>query len=168
MKRILTLVICSALLMLWVRSLTAEQNISSESPANQYNVLISDNIFLHSASVLSFDVQAFLDTLPGPLKDYSEDVEDQSWSAAIGCHFWWLWRRQILVENCLHVCTRLTSGQCSSDKIAPLSASFSVLPSPVNSFVRRSSTSRMGSSPCDALISSASPSAIVVCRDFEH
>jgi hypothetical protein len=53
----------------------------ADSTEDQYQILISDNVFLHSASVLSFDIQAFLNTMPGPLKNYSEEINDRSWSA---------------------------------------------------------------------------------------
>ena len=47
-----------------------------------YGILISDSLFLYSPGVLDFDVQAFLDTQPGPLAGYVEEIDGGSWSAA--------------------------------------------------------------------------------------
>jgi hypothetical protein len=48
----------------------------------EFAALISDRLFLYSDSVQDFDVQAFLDTLPGPLKNYSEQLDGETMSAA--------------------------------------------------------------------------------------
>lgn len=49
---------------------------------DDYEILISDSLFLYSPSILDFDVQAFLDTRPGPLSGYVEEIDGDSWSAA--------------------------------------------------------------------------------------
>jgi len=68
--------------MLQANSSTAQQSLSFDSLEDQHPVLVSDNLFLYSSSVLSFNIQAFLNTLPGPLKNYSEELDGQPWSAA--------------------------------------------------------------------------------------
>src|SRR3972149_4749486 len=63
---------------------------SSITPSNppfapseaEFTALISDRLFLYSDSVQDFQVQAFLDTLPGRLKDYSEQLDGETISAA--------------------------------------------------------------------------------------
>ena len=82
MKRLLALIFSSAILIIWAKGSTAGQSTFGEPPENMYSALISDDLFLYSSSVLSFDTQAFLNTQPGPLKDYAEEVYDQSWSAS--------------------------------------------------------------------------------------
>lgn len=54
--------------------------IELENNLNQE--LISINQFLYSSDVLKFDIQGFLKKQPGPLKDFSEIVDGQVWSAA--------------------------------------------------------------------------------------
>jgi hypothetical protein len=49
---------------------------------DQAEILISDSLFLYSPSVLAFDVQAFLDDQAGPLSDYVEEIDGQTWPAA--------------------------------------------------------------------------------------
>lgn len=62
--------------------MTAQQSSYANSLERQFPSLISDNLFLYSSAVLSFDTEAFLNTLPGPLKDYTEELDDKVWSAA--------------------------------------------------------------------------------------
>lgn len=54
----------------------------SSTGDDRLGVLISDSLFLYSPSVLGFDIQAFLDTQPGPLAGYVEEIDGESWSAA--------------------------------------------------------------------------------------
>jgi hypothetical protein len=43
--------------------------------------LISNDLFLFAPDVLSFDIQSFLDSQPGPLKTYQEQVNGEPWTA---------------------------------------------------------------------------------------
>ncbi|HSG15556.1 MAG TPA: PA14 domain-containing protein [Anaerolineae bacterium] len=45
-------------------------------------MLVSDGLFLYASSVLDFDTQAFLETQPGPLAGYVEEVNGEPWTAA--------------------------------------------------------------------------------------
>jgi len=47
-----------------------------------YGALISDSLFLYAPSVLQFDIQEFLETQPGPLANYTEEIDRRSWTAA--------------------------------------------------------------------------------------
>jgi thermitase len=49
---------------------------------DNYGTLLSNSLFLYSPSVLNFDVQTFLDNQPGPLKNYTEEIDNQTWTAA--------------------------------------------------------------------------------------
>ncbi len=82
MKRVLGFAICLVLVALWTNSSIAQQNLPFGVAESQYPDLIPEGLCLYSSAVLSFDTQAFLDVLPGPLKSYSEEIDGRNWSAA--------------------------------------------------------------------------------------
>jgi len=57
--------------------------LAADTPVPELAIdLISRDRFLYAPDVLSFDIQSFLDSQPGPLKTYQEQVNGESWSAA--------------------------------------------------------------------------------------
>ncbi|UCG25432.1 MAG: peptidoglycan DD-metalloendopeptidase family protein, partial [Chloroflexota bacterium] len=52
------------------------------SGAGSQQILISDSLFLYASSVLDFDIQAFLETQPGPLAGHVEEIDGEPWTAA--------------------------------------------------------------------------------------
>ena len=52
------------------------------SGSESFPFLVSNQFFLLADSVLDFDIQSFLDTQNGPLKNYREPVQDEIWTAA--------------------------------------------------------------------------------------
>lgn len=60
----------------------AQANESKDVLETQYNSLISNSLFLYSSTVLDFDTQNFLNQQNGLLKNYSEEINGQVWTAA--------------------------------------------------------------------------------------
>ena len=58
------------------------QSLEPASDESTYETLISDSLFLYAPSVLDFDTQAFLETQPGPLVGYVEEIDGVPWTAA--------------------------------------------------------------------------------------
>ncbi len=46
------------------------------------SAMISDTLFLYSSPLLDFDIQSFLNGMPGPLAAYSESIDGATWTAA--------------------------------------------------------------------------------------
>jgi len=58
-------------------------SLAADAPAPELATgLISNDRFLFAPDVLSFDIQSFLNSQPGPLKTYQERVNGESWTAA--------------------------------------------------------------------------------------
>lgn len=60
----------------------AEFSLSVDSNEGHFPSLISNSSFLHSPTILDFEIQDFLETLPGPLKSYTEEINGRSWTAS--------------------------------------------------------------------------------------
>ena len=59
------------------------RNISTFAQSDvQFYPLLSNSLLLYSPTVLDFDVQSFLNSQSGPLRNYSEQIDGQTWTAA--------------------------------------------------------------------------------------